>query len=88
MLSLGLNVHVIEPLVTDRGLVTDVEGIKQKIDELGKETILAIHTTISCFAPRQPDSLDAISQLRVLSSCSVDYIFSIIVITLLGSNNW
>ena len=66
MLSLGLNVHVIEPLVTEKGLVTDVEGIKQKIEELGKETILAIHTTISCFAPRQPDSLDAISQLRVL----------------------
>ena len=60
MLSLGLTVHVIEPKVTEKGLVTNTEEVEAKIQSLGAENILAIHSTISCFAPRQPDSLDAL----------------------------
>ena len=63
MLSIGLNVNVIEPKITDKGAVTDIELIENKISELGAENVLAIHTTISCFAPRQPDTIEAISKL-------------------------
>jgi len=63
MLSLGLTVHVIEPVVSDKGLTTNKAAIEMKINEVGAETILAVHTTISCFAPRQPDSVEAVALL-------------------------
>ena len=40
MLSIGLSVIVIEPKLADKGLVTDVQAIEAKIEELGAENIL------------------------------------------------
>ena len=40
MLSIGLNVIVIEPKLADKGLVTDIQAIEAKIQELGDENIL------------------------------------------------
>ena len=40
MLSIGLNVIVIEPKLADKGLVTDIPAIEAKIEELGAENIL------------------------------------------------
>ena len=40
MLSIGLSVIVIEPKLADKGLVTDIQAIEAKIEELGAENIL------------------------------------------------
>ena len=40
MLWIGLNVVVIEPKLADKGLVTDIEAIEAKIEELGTDNIL------------------------------------------------
>ena len=47
----------------DGTLKTDILAIRQKITEIGSDQVLAVHSTISCFAPRQPDSIPAISEL-------------------------
>ena len=62
MLSLGLEVIVIEPILNEsKGLTTNLEAIKNQIELRRAENILAIHSTISCFAPRQPDNIDQIA---------------------------
>ena len=38
-------------------------AIREKIDELGCDNVLAVHSTISCFAPRQPDLIPQVSEL-------------------------
>ena len=50
-----------EKLVGD-ALTTDVEAIDKVLRERSEE-ILCVLTTSSCFAPRVPDSLEAVSQL-------------------------
>lgn len=57
----------LEPLVVEEKLVgdaltTDVEAIDKVLRERSEE-ILCVLTTSSCFAPRVPDSLEAVSQL-------------------------
>jgi O-phospho-L-seryl-tRNASec:L-selenocysteinyl-tRNA synthase len=57
----------LEPLVVEEKLVgdaltTDVEAIDKVLRERPEE-ILCVLTTSSCFAPRVPDSLEAVSQL-------------------------
>jgi len=63
MVSIGLTVHVIEPIEKNNALETNVEAIREKIDELGCDNVLAVHSTISCFAPRQPDLIPRVSEL-------------------------
>lgn len=63
MISIGLTVHVIEPILQNNTLKTNIDEIRSKIDELGASNILAIHSTISCFAPRQPDAIGSISEI-------------------------
>lgn len=51
-------------------LRTDLEAIQRKIDDLGAENILCVHSTTSCFAPRVPDRL--MEDFTVLSNfCSI-----------------
>ena len=40
MLSIGLNVIVIEPKQSEKGLITDTDAIEAKIEELGADSIL------------------------------------------------
>ncbi len=46
---------VVENVLVNDELQTDVEAIQQKISELGAENVACIMTTTSCFAPRIPD---------------------------------
>lgn len=46
---------VIENRLEGDELRTDLEAIEKKIEELGAENILCVHSTTSCFAPRVPD---------------------------------
>lgn len=65
MTSIGLNVIVVEPNYSSKGLVTNLEKLHEIIKEFGDENILAIHSTISCFAPRQPDSIEKVAQVII-----------------------
>lgn len=46
---------VIENVLEGDELRTDLEAVEKKIEELGAENILCVHSTTSCFAPRVPD---------------------------------
>lgn len=46
---------VIQNLLEGDELRTDLGAVEQKIQELGAENILCVHSTTSCFAPRVPD---------------------------------
>lgn len=46
---------VVENVVEGDELRTDLGAVERKIDELGAENVLCIHSTTSCFAPRVPD---------------------------------
>lgn len=48
---------VIQNLLEGDELRTDLGAVEQKIQELGPENILCVHSTTSCFAPRVPDRL-------------------------------
>lgn len=48
---------VIQNLLEGDELRTDLGAVEQKIQELGAENILCVHSTTSCFAPRVPDRL-------------------------------
>ena len=59
----SLNVHVVEQIKSEKGLVTDVEKISSIISELGHETIHSIVLTTSTFSPRTPDDVPTVSQI-------------------------
>ena len=46
---------VIENVLEGDELRTDIEAVEAKIQALGAENILCVHSTTSCFAPRVPD---------------------------------
>lgn len=46
---------VIENVLEGDELRTDLEAVEKKVEELGAENILCVHSTTSCFAPRVPD---------------------------------
>lgn len=46
---------VIENILEGDELRTDLEAVEKKIEELGAENVLCVHSTTSCFAPRVPD---------------------------------
>ena len=52
-----------EELHVGKFLVTNIEGTKVLFEELGVENILCYVSTVSCFSPRIPDSIDEISRL-------------------------
>ena len=55
MVSAGFEPIVIENRLEGDELRTDLEAIAETIEKYGSETILCIHSTTSCFAPRVPD---------------------------------
>uniref|UniRef100_A0A3B3RJ49 O-phosphoseryl-tRNA(Sec) selenium transferase n=1 Tax=Paramormyrops kingsleyae TaxID=1676925 RepID=A0A3B3RJ49_9TELE len=52
---------VVENLLEGDELRTDLEAVERKIQELGAESVLCVHSTTSCFAPRVPDRLEELS---------------------------
>lgn len=46
---------VIENVLEGDELRTDLGAVERKIQELGAENVLCLHSTTSCFAPRVPD---------------------------------
>ena len=52
---LGFEPVVVENTLEGDELRTDLEAVEHKIEELGAENILCVHSTTSCFAPRVPD---------------------------------
>ena len=64
MILANMEPIVIETLVTDAGLITDIDTFKFKIEEIGgPEQILCILSTTSCFAPRQSDNIIELAKL-------------------------
>ncbi|KAM8939528.1 O-phosphoseryl-tRNA(Sec) selenium transferase [Pelodytes ibericus] len=61
MITAGFEPVVIENVLQGDELTTDLAAIESKIEELGAENILCIHSTTSCFAPRIPDRLEQLS---------------------------
>lgn len=63
MVTAGFEPVVIENILEGEELRTDVATIEQKIQELGSDNILCVHSTTSCFAPRVPDRLEELACL-------------------------
>ncbi|XP_029445900.1 O-phosphoseryl-tRNA(Sec) selenium transferase [Rhinatrema bivittatum] len=61
MITAGFEPVVIENLLEGDELRTDLKTIEAKIQELGAENILCVHSTTSCFAPRVPDRLEELA---------------------------
>lgn len=58
--SPGFEPVVVENVLEGDELRTDLEAVEHKIEELGAENILCVHSTTSCFAPRVPDRLEVL----------------------------
>ncbi|XP_023688101.1 O-phosphoseryl-tRNA(Sec) selenium transferase isoform X1 [Paramormyrops kingsleyae] len=61
MVTAGFEPVVVENLLEGDELRTDLEAVERKIQELGAESVLCVHSTTSCFAPRVPDRLEELS---------------------------
>ncbi|XP_042530674.1 O-phosphoseryl-tRNA(Sec) selenium transferase isoform X2 [Dipodomys spectabilis] len=57
----GFEPVVIENLLEGDELRTDLKAVEAKVQELGPDYILCIHSTTSCFAPRVPDRLEELA---------------------------
>ncbi|KAM5271716.1 O-phosphoseryl-tRNA(Sec) selenium transferase [Ctenodactylus gundi] len=57
MIIAGFEPVVIENVLEGDELRTDLTAVEAKVQELGPDSILCIHSTTSCFAPRAPDKL-------------------------------
>ncbi|XP_035849421.1 O-phosphoseryl-tRNA(Sec) selenium transferase isoform X2 [Sander lucioperca] len=57
----GFEPVVVENVLEGDELRTDLEAVERKIEELGAENILCVHSTTSCFAPRVPDRLEELA---------------------------
>jgi len=63
ILTAGLTPIIIENKVVDEGLVGCVERISEEIETYGPKNIVCILSTISSFAPKQPDDVVEIGKL-------------------------
>uniref|UniRef100_A0A8C2XSJ1 O-phosphoseryl-tRNA(Sec) selenium transferase n=1 Tax=Cyclopterus lumpus TaxID=8103 RepID=A0A8C2XSJ1_CYCLU len=61
MITAGFEPAVVENVLEGDELRTDLEAVERKIEELGAENILCVHSTTSCFAPRVPDRLEELA---------------------------
>nr|XP_004656209.2 O-phosphoseryl-tRNA(Sec) selenium transferase isoform X1 [Jaculus jaculus] len=61
MVTAGFEPVVIENVLEGDELRTDLKAVEAKVQELGPENILCIHSTTSCFAPRVPDRLEELA---------------------------
>ncbi|XP_072262472.1 O-phosphoseryl-tRNA(Sec) selenium transferase [Pyxicephalus adspersus] len=63
MITAGYEPVVIENVLEGDELRTDLNSVESKIQELGAENILCVHSTTSCFAPRVPDRLEELAEI-------------------------
>nr|XP_046184783.1 O-phosphoseryl-tRNA(Sec) selenium transferase isoform X3 [Oncorhynchus gorbuscha] len=63
MITAGFEPVVVENILEGDELRTDMEAVERKVQELGAENILCIHSTTSCFAPRVPDRLEELATI-------------------------
>uniref|UniRef100_A0A8C7KD69 O-phosphoseryl-tRNA(Sec) selenium transferase n=1 Tax=Oncorhynchus kisutch TaxID=8019 RepID=A0A8C7KD69_ONCKI len=63
MITAGFEPVVVENILEGDELRTDMEAVERKVQELGAENILCIHSTTSCFAPRVPDRLEELATM-------------------------
>jgi len=63
MLTAGLEPLVVELAVRGDELVTDVAAVRAAVERVGGESVVAVLTTTSCFAPRGPDDLPAVAAI-------------------------
>ncbi|XP_005392099.1 PREDICTED: O-phosphoseryl-tRNA(Sec) selenium transferase isoform X3 [Chinchilla lanigera] len=61
MITAGFEPVVIENVLEGDELRTDLKAVEAKVQELGPDSILCIHSTTSCFAPRVPDRLEELA---------------------------
>ncbi|XP_053560060.1 LOW QUALITY PROTEIN: O-phosphoseryl-tRNA(Sec) selenium transferase [Bombina bombina] len=61
MITAGFEPVIIENVLEGDELRTDINSVETKIQELGSENILCVHSTTSCFAPRVPDRLEELA---------------------------
>ncbi|NP_001350392.1 O-phosphoseryl-tRNA(Sec) selenium transferase isoform 2 [Mus musculus] len=61
MVTAGFEPVVIENVLEGDELRTDLKAVEAKIQELGPEHILCLHSTTACFAPRVPDRLEELA---------------------------
>ncbi|MBZ3881408.1 O-phosphoseryl-tRNA(Sec) selenium transferase [Sciurus carolinensis] len=57
----GFEPVVIENVLEGDELRTDLKAVEAKVQELGPDNVLCIHSTTSCFAPRVPDRLEELA---------------------------
>ena len=66
IITSGYEPIIINPIPNQKNdyeLETDIQGIKNSIDNYGVENILCICSTTSCFAPRGYDNIEEISKI-------------------------
>ncbi|MFT7806305.1 O-phosphoseryl-tRNA(Sec) selenium transferase [Arapaima gigas] len=61
MVTAGFEPVVVENVLEGDELRTDLEAVERRIEELGAENVLCVHSTTSCFAPRVPDRLEELA---------------------------
>ena len=64
----GLIPLCVENLMIDEKMVTNIPAIRSLLEQYGEEVLCVLATT-SCFAPRQPDSIDEIAKLCKEFNC-------------------
>ncbi|XP_060922032.1 O-phosphoseryl-tRNA(Sec) selenium transferase isoform X2 [Limanda limanda] len=63
MITAGFEPVVVENVLEGDELRTDLEAVERKVEELGADNILCVHSTTSCFAPRVPDRLEELATM-------------------------
>ncbi|KAM4612334.1 O-phosphoseryl-tRNA(Sec) selenium transferase [Polymixia lowei] len=63
MITAGFEPVVVENVLEGDELRTDLEAVERKMEELGADNILCVHSTTSCFAPRVPDRLEELATM-------------------------
>ncbi|XP_040191106.1 O-phosphoseryl-tRNA(Sec) selenium transferase [Rana temporaria] len=63
MITAGFEPVVIENVLEGDELRTDLNSVESRIQDLGAENILCVHSTTSCFAPRVPDRLEELAEI-------------------------
>ncbi|XP_066576887.1 O-phosphoseryl-tRNA(Sec) selenium transferase isoform X2 [Amia ocellicauda] len=61
MVTAGFEPVVVENVLEGDELRTDLQAVESRIQELGPDSVLCVHSTTSCFAPRVPDRLEELA---------------------------
>lgn len=63
LVILGLIPIIVEPILVNDTLKTDIKEMEKKILEIGVQNICCVISTTSCFAPRNCDEIEILSQI-------------------------